>query len=163
MSGEEYNHVSISMDNALQNMYSFGRRSMRFPLNAGLVKENPTLGIFKKYGQTKCKVYKVTLSQQQYLQADAILNTFLKDMQEYRYNFIGLGAMKLGIPLHREKRYVCTQFVSYILEQSGIFNFDKHFSLIAPSDFEKCGAEKIFEGNLLDYYNFANSIRSQTQ
>ncbi len=42
----EYNHVSLSLDDSLDRLYSFGRQCLYFPLAAGFVREQPHYGIY---------------------------------------------------------------------------------------------------------------------
>ena len=48
----EYNHVSISLDPSLDQMYSFGRKNAYNPIWGGMVQECPKWGTFKRISGT---------------------------------------------------------------------------------------------------------------
>lgn len=54
--GDPYTHASISLDQNLDEMYSFGRIFPNNPLIGGFVKESPRYGTMKKiqYGGYRC-------------------------------------------------------------------------------------------------------------
>ena len=45
----EYSHVSISLDENLEEMYSFGRINPYIPFWGGFVQESPHYGTFKRF------------------------------------------------------------------------------------------------------------------
>ena len=47
-----YNHVSISFDEDLETLYSFGRKHPNNPFLGGFVKESIYSGTFKKFKNT---------------------------------------------------------------------------------------------------------------
>lgn len=68
----------------------------------------------------------------------------------------------LNVPIHRKNKFVCSQFVAYMLRESGIYTFEKDLFLVTPDDFRSIPqAELIFEGNLRDYFNDVNSFEPQ--
>lgn len=152
MTREEYTHVSIAFDKELNTLYSFGRRNMVLPFIAGLVKEDPHGGIFLKFEGTKCMLFEMEIPDQKYAMIKRLLSEFLEEQQTYKYNFLGLIFMKLNIPLKRERRFVCSQFVGYLLEKSGTAQFDKEYTLLRPIDFLMLEQKKlIYSGPLLEY------------
>lgn len=159
MTHTEYTHVSIAFDSKLEQLYSFGRRSMLFPFLAGLVKEDPRGGIFLKFKDTKCMLFEVEISNQKYAQLRKLFGDFLQEQQTYKYNFLGLVFMKLNIPLRRERKFVCSQFVGYLLEKSGTAQFEKEYTLLRPEDFLKLEQKRlIYSGPLQEYANVSSDI-----
>ena len=56
----------------------------------------------------------------------------------------------LDIKINRENYSVCTEFVSKILEESGIYKFNK--KIVKPIDFMSIPNKKIiYQGNLSKY------------
>lgn len=149
--GYKYSHVLLSLDNSLTKMYSFGRKQLFNPLNAGLVIENIDGEFFKHFKKTQCRIYKLTISNKQYDKLKNILSKFEKNINEYKYDIIGLIFKCISIPIKREKHYVCSQFVAEVLSEAKIYQFNKPTSLVKPKDFETINnTENIFSGLLVD-------------
>lgn len=149
--GYKYSHVLISLDSSLKKMYSFGRKQLFNPLNAGLVIENIDGEFFKHFKKTKCRIYKLTISNEQYNNLRHILNDFEQNINDYKYDIIGLLFKSISVPIKREKHYVCSQFVAEVLSKANIYTFNKPTSLVKPKDFELVSNKKeIYNGLLLD-------------
>ena len=148
----EYNHVSLSLDDSLDRLYSFGRQCLYFPLAAGFVREQPHYGIYCQYSDTRCAVYRVPVRAREFWNLHQSIRQFEQQEWRFRYNFAGLLAIQAGIPLHRRRHFVCSQFVAYVLEQSGLHLFDKDYSLVRPQDFMRIPhAELVYQGPLNAY------------
>ena len=120
----KYSHVLIATNNSFKKMYSFGRKTLFNPFNAGLV--------------TK------------------LLNYFENNIDQYKYDIIGLFLKIMSLPIKRENHYVCTQFVAEILENTHIYEFEKSNLLVKPIDFEKIdNSNVIYTGYLNKYKNIA--------
>jgi len=147
----KYSHILLSLDNSLSRMYSFGRKNIHNPLNAGFVIEDIDGKFFHKFNKTHCRIYKVTINDEQYHKLETILNEFENNKDEYRYDIVGLILKYFFIPIKREKHYVCSQFVAEVLTKAKIVEFGKSTSLVRPKDFEKlsCGDE-IYSGLLTE-------------
>lgn len=149
-----YNHVSISLDRELNAMYSFARRNIYCPWIAGFIEENPDEGMFKIKTQTRCQVYKLPLTPQQYEQLLLALDPFLKNLEQYRYNFLGLPFIWMGIPLNRRYHFVCSEFVAHLLMQVNIIRESHSGRMMRPYDFSMIeDVELIYEGYLREYTN----------
>ncbi len=63
----------------------------------------------------------------------------------------------LNVPIPRKRKFVCSQFVAYMLRESGIYTFNKDLFLITPDDFRSIPQAKlVYEGDLKQYYNDIN-------
>ena len=148
----EYNHASIAMDGSLDILYSFGRQCLWLPIASGFVREKPGRGIYRRYQDTQCAVYRVTVTEEQYLCLREVICRFEEEEWNYRYNFLGLLTIMAGIPFHRRHRFVCSQFVAFVLRESGIWRPEKDVFLIRPQDFSAIpGAQLVYQGRLNDY------------
>lgn len=146
-----YNHASISMDGSMRELYSFGRQCLWLPIASGFVREEPGRGIYRRYQDTQCAVYRVWVSPEQYRLLREAIRRFEEEEWAYRYNFLGLIAMMAGIPFRRQHHFVCSQFVAYVLYQSGLWDLDKDISLARPQDFSRLsGARLVYQGKLND-------------
>lgn len=157
-SKKPYNHISISFEDDCSTMFSFGRKVMWFPLIGGFVKENINSGVFKMHPETKCKIYKFEVTDEDYDIITMRLNNFLSQPDKYRYSFLNVFLIRLNIPYQREYHYVCSSFVSYLLE--GIIPFKKEISLVIPDDYNSLNLHEVFEGRLLEYVNNGVSLSS---
>lgn len=153
----KYVHSSISLDESLKSMYSFGRIHADNPFYGGFVEENFRFGVFKKYRDCECIVYRLKVTQQQY---DTLVNElarFLAFRDSYRYNFLGLFTAGMKISLRREKYYFCSQFVSELLIKSNILRSQSSPEFIRPTDLLNIETkEKVFEGFTWEYDNSDN-------
>ena len=154
-SKKPYNHISISLSDDCSTMYSFGRKIMWFPLIGGFVKENINSGVFKMHPETKCKIYKLTVSDTEYNIIAKRLNKFLENPDCFRYSILNLFLMYFDLPFERDYYYVCSTFVAYLLW--GIIPLKKQISLVTPDDYNSMDFEKIYEGKLHDYI-FNNTV-----
>lgn len=147
-----YNHASIALDENLNSLYSFARQNLYIPLIAGFVKEDINEGIYKFHDNTLCQIYRISITEEQYLILQESIRKFEKNKDKYGYNFAGLVAMLFNIPYHRKYHYVCSQFVAYLLQEANAVRFKKHFSLMRPYDFTSLSeVDLVYSGRLADY------------
>jgi len=148
-----YNHASISLDENLEELYSFGRKVYFNPLSAGFIRERVDRGVFFYKKNTKCLIYKIVVSDRQYDQLIRDIARFKYFKDQYRYNLLGVMAIAVNKRLIRENAFTCSQFVASVLVTSGIHEFEKYIELVTPEDITKIPQlELIFEGKLRDYY-----------
>lgn len=147
----QYSHILLSLDNSLSKMYSFGRKKLYNPLNAGFVIEDIDGEFFHRFNKTKCRIYKISINGDQYNELKNILKNFENNKEQYRYDILGLLLKYFYIPIKRENHYVCSQFVAEVLTDANITNFNKPISLVRPKDFEKLFNDfEIYSGLLMD-------------
>ncbi|CAM4431348.1 hypothetical protein FHS16_001714 [Paenibacillus endophyticus] len=147
-----YNHASLVMDEKLEGVYSFGRKQATNPLNGGFVKEDVYNGTFRHFPETKCKLLRIAVTNQQKTSLEQIICEFEKNKDIYRYNLIGLIGVLIDTDLQPAHSYFCSQFVADSLRSSGIQLWNRPSTLVTPNDFlvhEQ--AETVFEGYLYDY------------
>lgn len=154
-----FNHISIGLDEDLDGLYSFGRRTLHNPLNGGFVHENINGGVFALFKDTTCSLYKLEVGEAEYKKLLENIEYFNQRKEEYRYNFLGLLTAIFGHPLHREKHYYCTQFVGKLLQTSDIVKFEKDFSLLKPTDFCKLNNFILVYQGILSDYNYKKAPR----
>ncbi|WP_326911373.1 hypothetical protein [Sedimentibacter sp. MB31-C6] len=150
-SKKPYNHISISFTEDCTDMYSFGRKITWLPLPGGFVRENINHGIFKLYPETKCKIYKLEVTDSEYNIIKRRLEKFINSPERFKYSILNLVLMYFNIPLKRDYYYVCSSFVTYLLW--GIIPFNKEITLVVPDDYNTLELETIYEGPLFEYVN----------
>ena len=79
------------------------------------------------------------------------LGEFLAKPRKYRYSFFNIFLMSLNIPYQRDYHFVCSSFVSYLLE--GIIPLEKEISLVIPDDYNSLNLNQEYEGKLSEYAN----------
>ncbi|RLL42813.1 hypothetical protein D8M04_14785 [Oceanobacillus piezotolerans] len=146
---EALNHVSISFDSRLEEVYSFGRKNPRNPFIGGFIKEDVQSAFFKK---ANCAIYRCTLTEEEYAVIFNNIKAIEARKNDYRYNFIGLFGVLLQIQIHRKSAYFCSQFVATVLKDLNAFQFSKPICFITPNDIRKHEElECIYAGKLVDY------------
>lgn len=144
---QKYNHVSISLENSLSDMYSFGRINPVNPFSAGFTRESIYDGVYRMFPNCRCAVYRLRVTEEQYIKVKEIIEEFKKKRHQYRYNLLGLIYIVLHMDKPRKRHYFCSQFVSEVLSRSGIVKFDKPSHLITTKDFLKLpNLQQVFEG-----------------
>ncbi|MDD4088965.1 MAG: hypothetical protein PHP29_04660 [Tissierellia bacterium] len=149
LSKKPYNHISISFEDDCSTMFSFGRKITWFPLVGGFIKEDINSGVFKMHPETKCKIYKFEVTDEDYDIIKMRFNDFISKPEKYRYSFLNVFLIRLNIPYQREYHYVCSSFVSYLLK--GIIPFNKEISLVIPDDYNNLNLKPVYEGRLFEY------------
>ncbi len=147
-----YNHVSLSGDVTLSEMYSFCRTYRPFPLPATFNKEIVGKGTLGCFGFIPCEIYRITVTAEQKAAYQRIIRHFNSNRNIYSYNLLGLLAVYFNIEWKRKKNFVCSQFVAYTMDKIGI-PLEKPFCLYKPDDFRKFpGATLIYSGELNRFY-----------
>lgn len=154
-----YNHASISFDEALIELYSFGRKNPRNPFIGGFVKENINEGLFK---HANCAIYCLAVKEADYYKMKRYINKIESQKENYRYNLIGLFAIILNIQLKRENAFFCSEFVASVLMQSDDIDLIMPISFITPTDLQALdNINLVYRGRLKDYPKEATKQRSQ--
>lgn len=153
-----YSHISISLNKDLKPMYAFGRIHPRTPLFAGLVEENINEGLYAIKKNTQCRVYKLNVSDKQYQLIEKNLFNKWENRKSLKYDAAGLALLAINRPKVRENKYVCSNFVSHILEESGVNIFSKPYYEVQPIDFiyNSKGLQLTYEGLLSEYNHKLN-------
>lgn len=147
-----YNHVSLSLDMELNELYSFGRKAPRNPLFGGFVKEDVYKGTFRYFPNTRCVVFRLRVTESQWDQIKQIIRSFQEQQDIYSYNLVGLFGVVMNVPVESRHAFFCTQFVAEVLRRSGIKLWEKSSALVKPNDFlEHLAFETIYEGHLYEY------------
>ncbi|TFB21392.1 hypothetical protein E3U55_08745 [Filobacillus milosensis] len=147
-----YNHASISFDQELKDMYSFGRKNPKNPLHGGFVKEDILTGTYSRYKNTTCVIYKLEVTPREVEKMKRIMDVFIRKDDKFLYNILGVVGVSIKEPIEFSNSYFCSQFVSEVLKRSGIKLWDKLPAMVTPEDFRKSNQlELIYEGKLFDF------------
>ena len=147
----EYSHVSIALDEQLEEIYSFGRINPYIAFIGGLVKESLTSGTFKRFKKTNAAVYELEVTDEQHKEIKNKIKKMMEHKDEYKFNIKGLFLVALNKKVKRPKTFYCAEFVKYVLESSNIDTRNLP-EIIKPEDFKKLANVKlIYRGKLKKY------------
>ncbi|MFI3207570.1 MAG: hypothetical protein R3Y40_00405 [Eubacteriales bacterium] len=124
---------------------------MNRPWIAGFTIEEPDKGIFGKY-DSKCQVMCFSVSDDVYEALEKKIEKVKKNTKLYKYNFVGLVYTYLNVQMDLDKKFTCTQFVAWLLNESGVECWEKDVSLVYPDDY--ClipDIETTYEGIISNY------------
>lgn len=148
----KYSHIAISFDKKCDVVYSFGRKTLYGIFNGGFTIEYKNGEFFKKFKDTRCRIYEVSVTNEQY---SCLCKTieYMKDNQDdYKYDFVGIILRYFGIPITFHNKYVCSYFVAELLKNANIYDFGKKTCFVEPKDFENIDIfNLIYTGKYLLY------------
>ena len=148
----EYSHVALSLTKDCYTTYSFGRKELYNILNGGLSVQEKNGEFFTKFNNTVCKIYEVEVTYGQYKKVREIISKMTTNIDDYKYDFLGIIPRLLGIPVTFKNKFVCSYFVAEILRRAGICDFGKKTCLVVPKNFENLNQlKKIYTGSYLEY------------
>ena len=149
---DKYNHVSISLVESLEELYSFGRKHPYNPFLGVFVKESITGGTFARFYKTDAIVLEREVDSIIYDEIKLELERMYENRKDYGYNYIGLLAGFIGKNLSMKRRYYCSEFVQYILRKHNIGMRFGAKEVVCPNDFVHLPKSRvIYEGKLRAY------------
>lgn len=149
--GAEYTHVSISLDEDLKRMYSFGRKCSYIAFWGGFVKEGADFGTFKRFYNTEISIYEVEISDESYNTICERIEYIKAHKNEYKFNILGLFLAGFEKKRILDKTYYCAEFVKAIMEKSNI-DITGLPEIIKPEHFKNLNNSKlIYKGKLKEY------------
>ncbi|MEE0265538.1 MAG: hypothetical protein UD936_07935, partial [Acutalibacteraceae bacterium] len=148
----QYNHSSISLEDDLSTMYSFGRLFPYNPFIGGFVKESTSIGTFKRFYNTEATVLRVSVPIQKHKAMKVYLTEMYKNKKQYHYNYPALFLALFGIVVRKRNAYYCSEFVRDFLIHFDVVPQEYLPSIVKPVDFFKISnSEKIYTGKLREY------------
>lgn len=151
----EYCHVSLALDENLDEMYSFGRIHPYNPFIGGFVHEGINIGTFKRFKNTKALIYSLEIDEIKYEKIKNLIKKFEYKKDLYRFNTIGLFASGFNIRIKRKNYFYCAEFVKYLLDESDIET--ELPEIIKPIDFKEIdNLDLKYSGFLKNYSIISN-------
>lgn len=146
---QKYNHISVSLDEDLTELYSFGRKKPTNPFNGGFINEDVTTPFYR---HADCKIYRCEVTEEQYEALANAIAAFCAEKENYHYNLLGLATAFLGIDWSRRYHYFCSEFVSCVLHSGTILESEEPDSLTRPQDIiQHLAVYPVYEGILGEY------------
>ena len=148
---DEFSHVSISLDIGLEQMYSFGRLHPYNMFMAGFVQEKIQEGTFKRFYNTRTKVYELAVTEEQYNKVAENIELIKREKEKYKFNIVGLFAVGFHKKIGSKNSFYCAEFVKYVMEKAGIkTNLPE---IVRPENFKQIeGLQEIYGGYLRNYH-----------
>ena len=150
-SGSKYTHASLSFEQSLDRMYSFSRKNPRNPFVGQFMQESLCAGVYARQTKLPGLVMELEITETEYRQLSELINRFLSNSQNYKYNYLGLLGCLFGVETRFENRFVCSSFVYHALSKCHICDLGIPVSLIRPEHLLKIEGRTIYEGDLLRY------------
>lgn len=148
----EFAHISISLDEKLNELYSFGRLNPYNPFIGGFVHEGINIGTFKRFKKTIAGIYSLEITDEQYNKIKNSIQYIEKNREKYKFNIIGLFLVGLKIRYKRKKQFYCAEFVKHLLDESNVIDNNTLPEIISPEDFKKIVNLKLEYKGLLQEY-----------
>ena len=160
LDGSEYNHASISFDDKLSQLYSFGRYRNSNPVHAGMVKEYLERFTLMKESSVKTSIYEVPVTKEQYLQGKKRILEIKHDKEGYLYNLFSVLSYPIFHGFHTYKAYTCAEFVAHMMTVMGIpVSETEGIHSVTPQQLsDNMGGRLIFRGNLLEYWSERQAV-----
>lgn len=148
----DYNHSSLSLDESLETMFSFGRLDPYDPLVGGFVREGRNIGTFKRFSNTRVMVLQVPVGENSYEAIKEEIREMYIRRNRYRYNYEGLFLAAIGVDLRRKRAFYCSQFVRNVLVENQAIEAGALPKVTTPKDFLTLSKAKVVYEGLLRAY-----------
>ncbi|WP_297632579.1 hypothetical protein [uncultured Clostridium sp.] len=145
---DKYTHAAISLDKELNEMYGFSRKYTYNPFIGVFKKENVTKGLYKHQKVLPGSIIEIEVTKEQYIKFKTIIDEFIINSYRYKYNPKGLIYVLLNKEMSVENKFLCSEFVYYILNQCGIVEWDMPANLIRPQQLLNLPGRIVYEGDL---------------
>ena len=154
---DEFSHVSISLDEELEEMYSFGRLNPYNPFWGGFVHENIKYGTFKRFKNTRTEIYSLSIEDEQYDRLVRIINYFKENKQKYSFNILGLVCVSIKKKIKRKNNFYCAEFVKHVLKSAGVASVVELPEIIKPENFKEIEELQLEYKGVLKKYTKRNN------
>lgn len=129
ITGDTYNHVSISLDETLSQMYSFARRFYHTPFYGGFVKESVSRYHINGH-VAQIQVCRLPITADHHNALQAHLTDMLERQEQYLYNHLSAAIVPLRRRINIRDAYICVDFAVQILRSVGIpFDPQRNYSV----------------------------------
>ena len=119
MTHSHYNHIALTTDPSLRELYSFARHYRNTPFYGGFVRET---GVRYRYKQrvADIKVCALPVTEDVYRMASENLEQMLSEEEQYIYNLLSAILVPLGFRVRLPNAYTCVEFVTDFLKRLGM-------------------------------------------
>ena len=133
LTGDEFTHAAIGVDGIDGVFYGFGRKYPRLPFPGAFRTECPWM--FRH--DTPCRIYRIDVDDICYAWIRSVLKQMYAEKDRYHYNIAGLIACRLNmaVPNMRPHHFFCSQFVAWVLQETGAVDLPVAPEVFRPSYF----------------------------
>jgi hypothetical protein len=129
-------------------MYSFSRKHVHNPFIGIFRQEEMNEGLYKNQKSVPGLIMEVEVSRQQYFKARKIIEHFVLNDKTYKYNYMGLLHSLLNKSVSYNDRFLCSEFVYYILNECGVADLNISRNLVRPQNLLDLKSNIVFIGDL---------------
>lgn len=133
-----YNHVSLTLDPALRNWYSFARYHKDAPFYSGFIKE-PVERFYDQTGDASVRIFRLEIPQERARRIEQLFLQAGRPETRLIYNYFDAAASVLRLKIAIGGAYTCLSFACAIL--------GRQYRQISDLD-EALTPNLFFEGNL---------------
>lgn len=155
---DDYTHAALALDKNLDEMYSFARKQTYNPFIGRFKHERLDEGIYKLARRLPGVVMEIEVPLEHYAEARELVEKFIANRSRYKYNYRGLIYGLFNRPTKTDDRFLCSQFVYYILYESGIADFQTPANLVRPQDLLDLAGRIVFQGDLKELVGGAQNL-----
>ncbi len=152
VTGDEYSHASICLDDRLDTMYSFSRKYTCSPFPGGFMMETPDTGVLSKFPDSKMALLKFDVNEDTHERIKERLEVMYSEKKKYNYNYIGALMTLVNKNLKRKYKFYCSEFVDAIFTEYGIYTKQDMPGAKRPMDFYKAFGDRVVYEGALDKY-----------
>ena len=142
LTGLEYPHTSIGLDEDMNTFYSF--------VTKGFIVEK--INRYAKPGRkaVPCRLYEMTVTEETYLNIKQELEYFVKYGDLFHYSKTSLALSILNLPYKRSQfGFFCSQFVAFILQKSKAIKLSKSVNKYFSNDLSSISGMRLrYQGTL---------------
>lgn len=144
MTHSPYTHASIGLEEDLNTYYSFVWK--------GFIVEDITRYLKRFRKPFPCELHEFEVTAEQYDIIKRLVHEFAAKKQTYSFARWELIFGLFHMPIVRQNRYYCSQFIADVLKESEVLQSKRNSARYFPKDFGKlAGGNMIFKGDLLGY------------
>jgi len=149
ITGNRYNHTSVTLDPSLSVLYSFARYHKSAPFFAGFVCES----CLRYQGQAaKIKVAAIPLTDEQYYMAKDFFDNMKSSKDKYIYNLLSAITNVLHRKVNIRDTYTCVEFTVKTIDTVGINNQISSLNFYTIKELENLLCENVvYEGEYPDW------------
>ncbi len=145
-----YNHVALSFDESLSQMYSFSRYHANAPFFAGFVKES--FGRYEWHGSfSDIKVCRLAVSEKKYEILKKHVGRMCRHSHAYVYNYYSAAMTPLHHRVPIRNAYTCVEFVGDLISMVADIDVKTGAFHSLPGLEKACSPYVIYEGSARTY------------
>lgn len=148
--GDQFSHASLSLDDTLRDMVSFGTR--RDGKLGFVPDESIDMSGYHRIDDANCALYMYMADQEEYSIIQNMIKQFKAKGDKLKYSWRGLMNISIGRTTRYTTEYFCSEFVASVLGAANPEILEKDPSLYTPGDLSRVSKFiKIYDGLIKDY------------